>query len=576
MADPQVILAEAIRHAVAEVLGVDADPVVRPATSAQFGDYQANFAMPLGKRLHRPPREIAEAVVAELDLAALCEKVEVAGPGFVNLTLDRGWLAANAGLLIADERLGVPLAPSPERVVVDYSAPNVAKEMHVGHLRSTIIGDSLCRVLEFLGHTVIRQNHIGDWGTPFGMLIEHLLDIGEDKAAHALSVGDLTGFYQEARVKFDADPSFADRARQRVVLLQSGDEQTLRLWHLLVEESKRYFNQVYDRLGVLVTDDDLAGESSYNDELAPVAAELEEKGLAVLDDGALCVFPEGFTGRDGTPLPLIVRKSDGGYGYAVTDLAALRHRTQDLGATRIIVAVDAGQAQHLAMIFAVGRMAGWMESARAEHVAFGIVLGPDGQRLKTRTGDSPKLIDLLDEAVDRARAAVTEKNPEIDAAPVAEAIGIGAVKYADLSTDRIKDYRFDWDRMLAFEGNTAAYLQYAYVRVRSIFRRGEVAPVTARDAGAVLVEAPEERELALALLRFDAAVQSVAETLEPHRLCTYLFDVAQAYTSFFESCPVLRADTDELRHSRLVLSEITARVLSTGLALLGIQTVEQM
>ena len=576
MADPQPILAAAVRHAMVEALGVDADPVVRPATNPQFGDYQANFAMPLGKRLGRPPREIAEAVVAELDLGAICERVEVAGPGFVNLTLDRGWLATTVGLLIADDRLGVAADATPDRIVIDYSAPNVAKEMHVGHLRSTIIGDALVRTLEFLGHTVIRQNHIGDWGTPFGMLIEHLLDVGEDKAADSLSVGDLNGFYQAARAKFDSDPQFADRARQRVVLLQSGDPETNRLWRELVEESMRYFNHVYRRLGVLLTDEDLAPESSYNDQLASVASTLEERGLAVVDDGALCVFPPGFTGRDGSPLPLIIRKSDGGYGYAVTDLAAVRHRSQDLGATRIIYAVDAGQGQHLQMVFAVARLAGWLDHTRAEHVAFGIVLGADGQRLKSRAGDSPKLIDLLDEAVERARTAVIAKNPDIDATPVAEVVGIGAVKYADLSTDRIKDYRFDWDRMLAFEGNTAAYLQYAYVRVRSIFRRGEISDIGARDAAAVLVEAPEERDLALALLRFDTAVRSVADTLEPHRLTTYLFELAQVYTTFFEGCPVLRADTPELRRSRLVLCELTARVLQRGLGLLGIQTVEQM
>jgi len=336
---------------------------------------------------------------------------------------------------------------------------------------------------------------------------------------------------------------------------------------------------VYERLGVLLTDDDLIGESFYNDRLGPVADFLEAKGLAMIDDGALCVFPPGFVGREGQPLPLIVRKSDGGYGYAATDLAALRYRSGELGGQRIIVATDAGQSQHLAMVFAVGRMAGWLDSATAEHAAFGVVLGPDGQRLKTRSGETPKLIALLDEAVERAGLAVASKNPDLPLATrasVAQAVGIGALKYADLSTDRIKDYTFDWDRMLAFEGNTAAYLQYAYVRVRSIFRRGEVEAVGPRDAGAVLIEALEERQLAVTLLRFDAAVRAVADTLEPHRLCTYLFELAQAYTSFFEACPVLRADTPELQRSRLVLCDLTARTLATGLALLGIDTVEQM
>jgi arginyl-tRNA synthetase len=572
VADPQTILAEAVGRAIDAAFGADAsgaDPVVRPAGSARFGDYQANFAMPLGKRLDRPPRAVAEAVVEILDLSGVCETVEVAGPGFVNLTLDRGWLGSQTSLLTADTRLGVGMDEG-ERVVVDYSAPNAAKEMHVGHLRSTIIGDALCRVLGWLGHTVIRQNHLGDWGTPMGMLIEHMLDIGEETAANELSVGDLTDFYQRARVKFDSDPAFADRSRQRVVLLQSGDPETLRLWHILIDESKAYFAQVYSRLGVLLTDDDYAGESLYNDQLGPVCDELVSLGLAVIDDGALCVFPTGFVGRGGAPLPLIVRKSDGGFGYDATDLAALRYRTHELGGQRVIVLTDAGQSQHLAMIFEAGRMAGWLSttgsSPRAEHVPFGLVLGPDGQKFKTRSGDSPKLIDLLDEAV--ARAATLTSDPN-----VAHAVGIGAVKYADLSTDRIKDYTFDWDRMMAFEGNTATYLQYAYVRVRSIFRKGAVEDGL---ADRVLIESAEERRLALTLLRFGSAVHAVAETLEPHRLCTYLFELAQAYTSFFEACPVLRAPSPSLRASRLVLCDLTARTLQTGLGLLGIETVEAM
>jgi arginyl-tRNA synthetase len=505
--------------------------------------------------------------------------VEVARPGFINFVLDDGWLAAATGVLLADDRLGVAPTTTPERVVVDYSSPNVAKEMHVGHLRTTIIGDALCRVLGWLGHTVIRQNHIGDWGTPFGMLIEHLRDIGEAEGAHELSAGDLTRFYQDARTTFDADPEFAERSRQRVVLLQAGDPETLALWRLLVEESKRYFNAVYQRLGVLLTDDDLAGESFYNDRLASVVEELERDGLVVIDDGALCVFPPGFTGREGAPLPLIVRYSTGGYGYAATDLAALRYRTTDLGGQRVVYVVGAPQAQHLAMVFAVGAMAGWLGEgrARAEHVAFGSVLGPDGRMLRTRSGEPPRLVDLLDEAVDRAAAAIAEKNPDLPAdtrADVARAVGIGSVKYADLSTDRVRDYVFDWDRMLSFDGNTAVYLQYAYVRVRGIFRR--VDDHEEVSAGDVLVTEPEERALALALLRFDAAVRAVADTLEPHRLTTYLFELAQAYTAFFEACPVLRAPSPAIRRSRLALCELTARTLATGLGLLGIQVVEQM
>lgn len=583
MPDPQTALAEAVTAAMVTMFGAEvdgADPVVRQTANPRFGDYQANFAMPLGKRLGRPPREIADSVVGALDLGGVCSAVEVAGPGFVNLTLDSGWLASQMGALIQGDRLGVGTDPVPQRVIVDYSAPNVAKEMHVGHLRSTIIGDALCRVLAWLGHDVRPQNHIGDWGTPFGMLIEHLLDVGEDEAAHELSVGDLTAFYQQARTKFDADPGFADRARRRVVTLQAGDQQTLRLWNVLVEESKRYFNRVYRRLGVLLNDADLAGESFYNERLAGIVAELEGDGLAIIDDGALCVFPPGFIGRDGGPLPLIIRKSDGGYGYATTDLAAVEYRTRHLRGERLLYLVDAGQSQHLSMVFAVSHLAGWLgHGAEATHVAFGLVLGEGGGKLKTRSGDSPKLIDLLDEAVVRAGEAVSAKNPDLTASErstVAEAIGIGAVKYADLSTDRVKDYTFDWDRMLAFEGNTAAYLQYAYVRVRSIFRRGEVRPISEDDVAVVTVGQPEERVLALALLRFETAVRSVGETLEPHRLCTYLFELAQAYTAFFEACPVLRAPTPGIQRSRLVLCELTARTMATGLGLLGIEVVEKM
>ena len=582
MADPQTLLASAVARAMEAAFGPGVsgvDPTIRPTNNPAFGDFQANFAMVLGKRLDRPPRELAEAVVAELDLGAVCERVEVAGPGFVNLTLDDGWLGAATGLLLADDRLDVSPDPSPQRVIVDYSAPNVAKEMHVGHLRSTIIGDALCRVLGWLGHTVIRQNHIGDWGTPFGMLIEHLVDIGVDGAAPELSVADLNAFYQDARAKFDRDPDFAERARRRVVLLQAGDAETLALWRALVEESKRHFNAVYRRLGVLLTDADLAPESLYNDRLPAVAEELESSGLAVIDDGALCVFPPGFTGRDGNPQPLIVRYSTGGYGYAATDLAALRYRTADLQGQRVIYVVGAPQAQHLAMVFAVGRMAGWLADgkASAEHVSFGSVLGVDGRMLRTRAGDTTKLIDLLDEAVERAAAVVAEKNPDLPADvrnDVAHAVGIGSVKYADLSTDRIRDYTFDWDRMLSFDGNTAVYLLYAYVRVRGIFRKAEQ---TSRvGPGDVLVTEGEERTLALALLRFESVVRSVAESLEPHRLCNYLFDLAQAYTAFVEACPVLRAPSPALRQSRLALCELTARTLQTGLGLLGITTVEQM
>jgi arginyl-tRNA synthetase len=464
-------------------------------------------------------------------------------------------------------------------VVVDYSAPNVAKEMHVGHLRGTVIGDALCRMLAFVGHDVRRENHIGDWGTPFGMLIEHLVDLGEEKAVHELSVGDLDTFYRSARAAFDEDESVRERSRQRVVLLQSGDEETLRLWHVLVAESVRYFDDVYAKLGVLLTDDDIVGESFYNPLLADVVSDLDALGLLVESDGARCVFPPGFLNRQGDPLPLIVQKSDGGFGYAATDLAAIRDRVTRLDADRMLYVVGSPQAQHLAMVFATAALAGWLpEGVTAEHVSFGSVQGADHKILRTRAGDRIRLVDLLDEAVQRAGEAVAEKNPELDPATrqsVARMLGIGAIKYADLSTDRSRDYVFDWERMLAFEGNTAPYLQYAHARIRSIFRRAELEASTEPLTGAAPAE-PAERDLALALLGFADAVSSTLAATNPSRLCAYLFDLATTFSGFYENCPVLKAPTAELRTSRLALSDLTARVLARGLALLGIEAPDQM
>ncbi|HMC42971.1 MAG TPA: arginine--tRNA ligase, partial [Acidimicrobiales bacterium] len=416
MADPAPTLSRLLQEAIGEAFGPElagTDPVLRRSQQPRFGDYQANVAMALAKQVGRPPKEVADAIVEHLDVAGVCRAVEVAGPGFINLTLDEGYLAGQVAQAVADARLGVPEADDRHTYVVDYSHPNVAKEMHVGHLRSTIIGDTLVRVLEFLGHRVIRQNHIGDWGTPFGMLIEHLLDVGEDEAIQELTLGDLTTFYQQAQAKFDSDPSFGERARRRVVLLQGGDEATLRLWRILIEGSKRYFNAVYQRLGVLLTDNDIAGESFFNPWLDEVAADLEARGLARVDQGALCAFPPGFTGREGEPLPLIIRKSDGGYGYQATDLAAVRHRARSLGADRLVYVVDASQSQHLDMVFAVAHQAGWLGDARAEHAEFGLVLGADRKRLRTRRGENVKLAELLDEAVERAAAVVAEKNPDL-------------------------------------------------------------------------------------------------------------------------------------------------------------------
>jgi arginyl-tRNA synthetase len=554
-----------------------ADPVLRPSDRA---DLQANGALPLAKVLRRSPVDIAGAVVDKLDVTGICDQVEVSGNGFINLTFSTPFLAEALGVLAADERLGIQVAPHPETVVVDYSAPNVAKEMHVGHLRTTVIGDALARMLAFLGHDVRRENHIGDWGTPFGMLIEHLVDTGEEAGAEELSTGDLTGFYQQARASFDADPMFADRSRHRVVLLQSGDPETLRLWRVLVGESVRYFDAVYLKLGVELTDDDIVGESFYNDMLPQVVAELDAKGLLVVDDGAKCVFPPGFTNRDGDPLPLIVQKSDGGYGYATSDLAAIRYRVRDLGATRILYVVGAPQAQHFSMCFAVARMAGWLTDAlEAVHVSFGNVLGADHRMLATRSGGTVKLVDLLDEAVVRAkqamagRIAVDPNNATgVDDDQVAAMVGIGAVKYSDLSTDRGRDYVFDWDRMLAFEGNTGPYLQYAHARIRSIFRRGEV-PVP--DPAAPVLDDPHERALGLLLLSFPVALDDTLATYSPHKLCGYLFEVAQAFTAFYENCRVLVEDETQ-RTSRLILCDLSARVLGLGLSLLGIEAPERM
>jgi arginyl-tRNA synthetase len=558
-----------------DAVEVGADPVLRPSEHA---DFQANGALALAKRLGRKPRELAEEIVSAAPLDDLCEKVEVSGPGFINLTLAPSFVAAQLADLSVDPKLGVPVVP-PETVVVDYSGPNVAKEMHVGHLRGTVIGDALCRMLTLVGHDVRRENHIGDWGTPFGMLIEHLIDLGEEQAVKELSIGNLDTFYRQARASFDTDETFPERSRRRVVLLQSHDsEETLRLWRVLVAESVRYFDEVYSKLGVLLTDDDIVGESFYNDMLPGVVDDLAAMGLLVESDGARCVFPPGFTNRNGDPLPLIVQKSDGGYGYAATDLAAIRDRVDRVGATRILYVVGSPQAQHLEMCFATARMAGWLpEPVRATHVSFGSVLDSDRKMFKTRSGDRVRLVDLLDEAVERAGAAIAEKNPDLDPATraaVARMLGGGALKYADLSTDRTRDYIFDWERMLAFEGNTAPYLQYAHARIRSIFRRGHL-DVPRPDQPLVLAE-PAERQLALSLLGFPEAVASSLSSWSPSRLCTYLFDLASTFTGFYETCPVLKAPTDELRQSRLALSDLTARVLAQGLGLLGIDAPDQM
>jgi arginyl-tRNA synthetase len=581
MPDPQLVLAARVQAALVAAFGpeyADTDPVIRPS---QFADFQANVALPLAKRLGRKPRDVANEIVERLDVADLCTGLEVSGPGFINLTLSDDWIARQAQTVHGDERLGVTAAEEPRRVVVEYSSPNVAKEMHVGHLRTTIVGDAIARIVEFLGHTVMRDNHLGDWGTPFGMLIEHLIDVGEESAEARLLETDPNAFYQAARVKFDTDPGFAARARERVVKLQGGDTDTLRHWHKLLDLSKEYLHRIYGRLGVDLTDDDIRGESFYNDLLAPTVAELEDKGVAVVSDGALCAFPPGFTGREGEPLPVIIRKRDGGYNYSTTDLATIRYRVDDLKVDRVVYVVGAAQALHFQMAFAVARMAGWVpDGVRLEHAQIGNVLGTDGKILRTRAGGTVKLRALIDEAVDRAgqefdKIEHDEPFDERTRQEIIEAVGVGAVKYADLSVALDSEYVFDFDRMISFKGNTGPYLQYATARIRSIFRRGGVQPESTR--GPIVIGAPAERALALRLLGFGAAVELAGETAEPHRLCTYIFELASAFTTFYENCPVLKDDVEPaVRASRLALCALTLNTLVRGLGLLGVTAPDRM
>jgi arginyl-tRNA synthetase len=579
MTDPQQVLGARVRDALVAAFGADyagADPLIRPSS---YGDLQANVALPLAKKLGKAPRDIANEIVGQLDVDDVTEPPTVSGPGFINFTLRPQWIADSATRLLADPRLGTPLKSPPKLVIVEYSSPNIAKEMHVGHLRSTIVGDAIARVTEFVGDHVIKDNHVGDWGTPFGMLIEQLVDVGEDSPEAGLLRTDPNAFYQAARVKFDSDPVFADRARERVVRLQSGhDPATMQLWQDLVDMSKAYLRDVYARLRVTLTDDDIRGESFYNDLLPGVAEDLEAKGLARISDGALCAFPEGFTSRDGTPLPVIIRKSDGAYNYSSTDLATVRYRVDKVNVDRAIYVVGSDQALHFRMIFAVAREAGWLPADKDfEHAQIGMVQGKDGHRLRTRAGDNVKLSELLTEGVERARAILddVERDDEgLDLDAIAEDVGIGAIKYADLSTARDSAYIFDFDRMISFKGNTGPYLQYATTRIRSIFRRAGIDSGSAR--GPIVITEPAERELALKLLSFGAVVTQVADTAGPHQLAAYLFEVASLFTTFYEQCPVLKADDEEIRQSRLALCAAVLRVLTTGLGLLGVPLPDRM
>lgn len=580
--DIQARVEDQLRAATRAALGeayADVDPLVRGA-NARHGDYQANLALSLAKTARRAPREIAEAIVRELlerrgESESIVEAAEVAGPGFINLRLTEAGLLAAASEMFDSERLAVPLPEAPERVVVDYGGANLAKEMHIGHLRSSIIGDAIVRVLEFAGHEVIRQNHIGDWGTAFGMLVENLIDSGWDtEGDHTLA--DLNALYQSAKTRFDEDADFKERARTRVVKLQGGDPQSLKFWRRLIDESCAHMNDVFERLGIRLNEADLRGESFYNSRLPSVVDDLREAGLLVDSDGARVVFCDGFKTKAGEPLPLIVQKRDGGYGYATTDLAAARFRAQELRAQRIIYVVDARQSDHFAMVFWAVRKAAWVpEDVRLEHVAFGTILGKDKRPFKTRSGDPVKLASVIDDGVARARETLVSKGRELQSDEldtIARAVGVGAIKYADLSSDRIKDYVFDYDRMLSMEGNTAPYLQYAYVRLRSILRKAG----TDTCAADLRVTAPEERRLYLELLRLPRVVNQVASSLEPHQLCGYLYELAALVHQFHEHCPVLKAPDESTRRSRLSLTELSGRTLQLGLRLLGVTVVERM
>ncbi|GAB3758323.1 arginine--tRNA ligase [Yimella radicis] len=584
MVDPIAALTSHVQKAMVAALGdefANADPVIRPANKKQTSaDLQVNAAMALAKKAGKNPREVAQSIVDHLDAPDLVESVEIAGPGFLNVTLKSQWIAAAAASMIGDPSLGMT-APQQETIVIDYSSPNAAKEMHVAHLRTTVVGDSLARTMEFLGHKVIRQNHLGDWGTAFGMLVEHLLEVGEGSDEAKLLTTDPNAFYRAARAKFDAsdkgeaDSDFATRARARVATLQGGDAESLRLWREILELTKGYLRRVYDELDITLTDDDLAGESSYNDELAEVCQTMEDKGLAVMSDGALCVFQDEFTGRDDKPVPLIIRKSDGGYGYATTDLATIRRRSLQMHADRALYVVGAPQNLHFRMVWTAADKAGWIKGTEPIHVQIGNVVGTDGKILKTRSGDLVSLQSLVDAALERAATVVAESRPDLDEQTrntIAHQVGIAAVKYADLSVSHDSGYTFDLDRMVAFQGNTGPYLQYATARIRSILGRADVVD----PKGPIVLGEPAERDLALKVLEFGSVVNQVGESLEPHKLAAYLFELATTFTAFYEACPVLKAEDAAVRDSRLALCRLTLEVLTRGLSLLGIQAPQQM
>ncbi|MCR4457855.1 arginine--tRNA ligase [Pseudescherichia sp. L3] len=574
----QALLSEKVSQAlIAAGAPADCEPQVRQSAKVQFGDYQANGVMAVAKKLGMPPRQVAEQVLTHLDLNGIASKVEIAGPGFINIFLDPAFLAEHVNQALASDRLGLS-RPEPQTIVVDYSAPNVAKEMHVGHLRSTIIGDASVRTLELLGHKVIRANHVGDWGTQFGMLIA-FLELKQQENAGEMALADLEAFYREAKKHYDEDAAFAERARGYVVKLQGGDEYCRQMWRKLVDITMAQNQTNYDRLNVTLTSKDVMGESLYNPMLPGIVADLKAKGLAVESEGATVVFLDEYKNKEGEPMGVIIQKKDGGYLYTTTDIACAKYRFETLHADRVLYYIDSRQHQHLMQAWTIVRKAGYVpESVPLEHHMFGMMLGKDGKPFKTRAGGTVKLADLLDEALERARRLVAEKNPDMPAdelEKLANAVGIGAVKYADLSKNRTTDYIFDWDNMLAFEGNTAPYMQYAYTRVLSVFRKAEIDESVLASANVVITE-DREAQLAARLLQFEETLNVVAREGTPHVMCSYLYDLAGLFSGFYEHCPILTAKSDETRLSRLKLAQLTAKTLKTGLDTLGIQTVERM
>ncbi|WP_154180281.1 arginine--tRNA ligase [Vibrio furnissii] len=550
---------------------------VRQSAKPQFGDYQANGVMGVAKQLGTNPREFAQKVIDVLDLDGIASKTEIAGPGFINIFLSEEFLAKQADAALSDERLGVE-KEAQQTIVADYSAPNVAKEMHVGHLRSTIIGDAVVRTLEFLGHKVIRANHIGDWGTQFGMLIANLERVQQESGEVSMELSDLEAFYRESKKLYDEDAEFAERARNYVVKLQGGDAFCLDMWKKLVDVTMIQNQRNYDRLNVSLTRDDVMGESMYNDMLPGIVADLKEKGLAQEDDGAQVVFLEEFKNKDGEPMGVIIQKRDGGFLYTTTDIACAKYRYETLGADRVLYFIDSRQHQHLMQAWTIVRKAGYVpEEVTLEHHAFGMMLGKDGRPFKTRAGGTVRLADLLDEAEERAKALIESKNPDLGAdekADIATTVAMAAVKYADLSKHRTTDYVFDWDNMLAFEGNTAPYMQYAYTRVASIFAKAGVSPDNL--TGDIKITEEKEKALIAKLLQFEEAVQSVSREGQPHILCSYLFELAGQFSSFYEACPILIAEDESVKQSRLKLAALTAKTIKQGLSLLGIKTLERM